>query len=248
MKNLLLAFLIFPCIELFSGQNDTLFEPVPDIQYCVEVDHCSGYVFRGLVLNNDFVLQPGITGTYRNFTAGLWSNLNTLSTESAPGVDEVDFYLAHEFDLYGIGISNTAAMYFYSGKDAYPTTGEYILKAAYYTGPVGYSSELAVDFMEYRGAFIITQSINYEKTFGKKLCFDASLSLSWAGSKYNKVNAGLEKKAFNYAGLDVSLTYNLNSGVYLKPHFQLNTLVDKELGEYIERRTVFYGVLVGYSF
>lgn len=248
MKKLLCALLMLPCIELFSGQNDTVDASVPGIQYCIETDNSSRYIFRGIVLNRNFVVQPGISGNYKNFTAGLWGNIKTESAGYNTGIDEVDMYFSHEFTFSGISVNNNVSVYLYSSGNPFPNTAEYMLKASYFTGPVGYTSELAIDIMEYRGAYILTESINYENAFTEHLYFNTALSLSWAGSKYNSVNSGYERAGFNYAAIDLSFTYYMNSGIYIKPHIQYNRLVDNELQEFTDKETSFFGLLLGYSF
>jgi hypothetical protein len=248
MKIFFLALLLTPCTLLFSSQQDTLEGAVSDITVCSEIDHCSMYTFRGIVLNRNFVIQPVISVLYKNFSAGLWSNISTQSAAGEPTVSEYDIFVSHEFTLYGICINNTAAMYIFTGESGYPTTTEYMLKAEYYTGPIGYSTEFAVDIMEYPGAFIVTHGINYEKKFSEKLFLNTSITLSWAGSKYNFVNIGLEKKAFNFAGLDLSFTFYPDQNLYFKPHFQYNKLLDNELKEFMDDHNTFFGILTGYTF
>ena len=95
MKKIFLAIILFPCIELFSVQKDSLKESVSDIVYCAEIDLCSKYIFRGIVLNENFVIQPVLSASYKNFRAGVWSNISTLSTAGKLIVSEYDIYISH---------------------------------------------------------------------------------------------------------------------------------------------------------
>lgn len=248
MKIILLALLSLVSAELYAGGEDSAEIQQPELSFSAEMDLCSSYIYRGIVLNRNLVSQSGFTAYYGNFSAGVWCNLNSATESNPVQLSETDVWVTHDFSILSIDITSAAVMYIYSGADHSPSTAEYSLNAAYSGGPIRYFSNFTVDFMEYTGSFIFSHGICWEKELSGKLGISASLSLSWAGKKYNLVNTGLEKTALNYAGIDISFTYTPARNFYLQPHLQFNRVIDKELREYIDKQSSFFGILSGYTF
>lgn len=258
MRYIFLALLLIPYTELLTAGSDSIttgsykteaiLTEGSELTFCAEAEFCSSYIFRGIVLRDNFVMQPGITAYYKNFNAGVWSNFDSPGRTMPAELSEVDLFASHELNLHNFTIRNLAAIYFFSGIDNYPTTAEYTLGAAYTTRKVTFCTDITVDFMEYPGSFIAIHGITYENRISSKLYFNSSISISWAGSKYNEVNTGLNKAAFDHLGIDLALTYYPAENFYMKSHFVFNRVIDAELHQYIGKQNSFFGILTGFTF
>jgi hypothetical protein len=56
----------------------------------------SKYVWRGFVLDEDPVLQPGIYLSYKGLNLGLWSSMDMSNAEGAQS-DEIDYSVDYTF-------------------------------------------------------------------------------------------------------------------------------------------------------
>jgi hypothetical protein len=61
----------------------------------VDVPVLSAYVWRGQVLNEDAVLQPGLTGTIGGFAVNAWSSLNLDGTDTDGEFTEFDWTVSY---------------------------------------------------------------------------------------------------------------------------------------------------------
>ncbi len=248
MKSFIAVLLIIPYAFLFTGQKDSSGTFLKELSFSAEIDFCSSYLYKGVVYSEGFVVQPSLRAAYKDLTLGAWWNTNPYLKEDQAAVSEFDLSLYHTFETGNLSITNTVAVYFYYGTDAYPTTAEYILFASYSLESFGFQNDLSVDFIDNPGALIVTHGISYTVDLTPWLQFGSAANLSWANGLYNEVNIGLRKSALNYIGIDLAFTINTSSGFYIKPHYQYNVVTDRELQDYIGKQNSSFGVLSGYNF
>jgi uncharacterized protein (TIGR02001 family) len=82
-------------------------DEAPSIGFDVSADFMSKYVWRGLVVNEDYSLQPSITATYGNFSAGAWGQVD-MSNEADNEWEftEVDYWADYTADIAeGVSLS-----------------------------------------------------------------------------------------------------------------------------------------------
>ena len=79
MRYIFLVLFLLPCAELFTGQTDTLENDPAGFTFSAEVDFCSSYIYRGVILNKDPVSQQSVTAYYGGLSAGVWYNLNSFN-------------------------------------------------------------------------------------------------------------------------------------------------------------------------
>ncbi|MBC8206321.1 MAG: hypothetical protein ISR85_02395 [Kiritimatiellales bacterium] len=92
------------------------------------VDFASAYVFRGVTLNNGFVMQPGaeisgfpIDEEYGAFAIGIWANYDIDPIDSnGSDVSEIDYYLSYTLPIDALDVSVAYTEYTYpeSGNNA----------------------------------------------------------------------------------------------------------------------------------
>ena len=81
----------------------------------------SKYVWRGFVLDEDPVLQPGIYISYRGFNLSLWSsmdmsNIKAEKSKEKPG--EIDYTIDYTFSIKKVDISLGHIYYDFPGADS----------------------------------------------------------------------------------------------------------------------------------
>lgn len=233
-----------------------------------ESDICSKYIFRGIVLEDNFVFQPAVYGGYSlpgNFgtiSTGVWVNFSMphkdMLIDETSGESEVidepfrynetDIYLIHEFYTGKLLIKNTFAAYLFTKNTGYPNTTEYILNLSYPVNKFNLLSEFACDISAYPGAFVFTHGIETEINLSNEFSLNTSLNLVWAGAKYNEVNSGTPKVLMNSAGTDIALIYSHMNGFYTKLRWQYNRMLDEDIRLYNGIDSWFIGFQAGYAF
>lgn len=104
MKKAILAVMILAG-TLFALKNaeaayltDLLKDKGIDAEVSASIDFYDKYVWRGILLDDDAVLQPGVTITIGGFEAGFWGSWD-LESEDGLASDEVDGWIGYSFDL-----------------------------------------------------------------------------------------------------------------------------------------------------
>ena len=112
--------------------------------------------------------------------------------------------------------------------DTGPNTGVCYAKISHKAGPVTVYTTHNVDIESFRGAYWGDAGVSKEQTWGRwKL--EGSLSGGWASSKFNEAYWGSRTSAFNLVAAQSSLTISLPGHVYLRPHFEFSSIVDRQL-------------------
>ncbi|MCK5213802.1 MAG: hypothetical protein KAR05_00425 [Candidatus Omnitrophica bacterium] len=105
--------------------GDYLKEKGVDVEVSASMDFYSKYVWRGFLLDDDCVLQPGFTISAAGFESGFWGSWDVDANDSLNS-DEVDGWIGYSFDLgfideafemVGLSVGNT--WYDFPGADLY---------------------------------------------------------------------------------------------------------------------------------
>lgn len=110
MKNkfLTMAAVVTMMLGFCAGQSmaatiaDYLAEKDIDASISATMDYYSKYVWRGMLLDDDNVLQPGVEMAVGGVTVGFWGSWDVESEDSRSS-DEVDGYIDYSFDLGFLG-------------------------------------------------------------------------------------------------------------------------------------------------
>lgn len=251
---------------IFSQVTD-INEQNPAFWLYTESEFCSKYIFRGIVLEDNYVFQPAVYAGYDSYgnagtiSAGIWSNFSMPQNRSLLNEEngeyefyqkpftynETDIYLMHELTYKKFTVKNTFAVYLFTSETGYPNTTEYILNLSYPAGPLSLQCEFASDISAYPGAFVFTHTIGWEGIITQSFSFSSAINLVWAGKKYNYVNAGIESTAINSFGYDASITYTNNTGFYSKLRYQYNKNPDSRIRQFFGYDTWFISLLAGFN-
>src|SRR5260370_15271556 len=128
-------------------------------------------------------------------------------------------------------------------------TMEGSLKLSYAAGRFRIFSIQSFDILTYKGSYFGEAGLGYERRIAKKTELAVSIHSGCASSKFNDVYIGLDKPAFNFIGVEGSLTHYVRPYLYLRPHFQFSNITGRRLREYLSSPTLAAaGLAVGFEF
>ena len=249
-------FIITVCILYFvdisadgnPNHLDSLNTVQSEISYGAEADACNKYIWRGIVYNEGFVIQPYGWVSYRNFTFGIWSNITLYDMHHSIKRNEIDLCLSYNTSLLKFDIESSFMYYIYPHQSDSPPTGEFYLGVDYPIGDFKIISNFNIDVIEYPGACFIESGVNFDKTLTKGLSLSASLSLGLGSGKFNETYLGISKTTLSMITGNLSLTYYPLTYLYIQPHVQVNRILDKDLYVYLDKYSDFFGLLIGIEF
>lgn len=78
------------------------------VSVALSYDMYSAYVWRGFLLDDDAVVQPGASVSFGGFTFGIWGSTDIEANDGSSS-EEVDYYFDYtkEFDGFSLSIGNT---------------------------------------------------------------------------------------------------------------------------------------------
>jgi MltA-interacting protein MipA len=224
-------------------------EPPATFTYGAETDFNSGYVWRGLLLDEGPVMQPSAWVSAFGFTFTAYSNVALASASEGAGLNSGGLILTYERDWEKLRIE--AALDAYMGRQSSDiesrNTMEGSLGLSYPVGPLRIFTTHAFDVLAYRGSYFGEAGIEYEMQVTKSAEFTISVRSGWASSKFNDVYIGVNKSAFNYVGAQGSLTYYLGPHMYLQPHIEFSSITDQRLRGQLSPANIFtFGLAFGF--
>ncbi|MCQ9208238.1 MAG: hypothetical protein NG712_02540 [Omnitrophica bacterium] len=112
-------------LEATNGYAEGILADSP-LEVSADIAIYSKYIWRGITLDDDPVMQQGIYVGLKGFTASIWSSLD-IDGDDSPNSDEVDYIIdyTHQFDNFSLSVGHT--YYDYPAADA--ATKEFYLGA-----------------------------------------------------------------------------------------------------------------------
>ena len=211
-----------------------------ELGFELTTDFAGKYVWRGQLLNDDIVFQPGFSLTYGNFTAGIWGNLDLTNYNDRNGdFLEMDYYLDWSDDLPDLeGISYSVGLIYYDFPGSYadgtrlPDTLEAYLGFSFDL-PASPSITGYHDLDEAEGTYItfgIGHSIEkvFELSPDMSVAMDMSATLGWGSASYDKYYWSTEQSKINDLVLSVSFPFELE-GFTITPSLNYVTLLSDDI-------------------
>jgi len=185
----------------------------------------SSYVWRGQVLNNDFVFQPQITVSHANFSVNIWGNYDLGKNVGGIQNDfsEMDISLAYTIPLdindfsFDVGLIN----YNFPGNEgtSVPSTTEifasaYLLTFSDYVIP---SVTIFGDVDEADGTYMLFDIVAPYQ-LSEYLAVEAGISAGWGNTSYNDYyfpngTPSTQDKGFNDYNFYANASYELMENV-----------------------------------
>jgi hypothetical protein len=221
----------------------------PSVTFGAEADFNSRYVWRGIPFSDGAVMQSSVWVSKSDFTLTLWNNFVLNHEPNHRQVNEYDLTLGYCKEWDTVSLEPSINYYWYPHQEEAPSTGELSCKLAYSINELELFTTQNIDIKEYPGAYFGDVGIGYTHEFNPQLTFDGSMSLGWGASKFNDTYIGIAKSALNVVQGDIAVTYQLENGVYFRPHLAVSTILDHELRQQLDDSTiVFGGIAIGKEF
>src|SRR5262245_43967825 len=217
--------------------------------YGAEMDFNSDYVWRGLLLDDGPVWQPSAWISAFGFTFTAWGNVVMTNASESAGQKSGGLTLTYDCDWEKLKIE--AALDAYTGRQSSDfearNTMEASLKLSFPAGPLRIFTTHAFDVLAYRGSYFGEAGLQYERQVTKSAEFAISVRSGWASAKFNDLYIGVDKSAFNFVGIEGSLTYYLGRRMYFRPHIEFSSITDRRLrGQLAPATIVNFGVAFGF--
>jgi len=199
----------------------------------MDIDFSSGYVWRGMLLDDGPVALPSAWISAFGFTLTAWSNVALTSRSGGAGLKTGGLLLTYDRDWEKLRME--VALDANLGRQPSDiearNTMEGSLMLSYPAGPLRIFTTHAFDVLAYRGSYFGEAGLEFERQVTKNTVFTTSIRSGWASAKFNDVYIGVNKSAFNYVGVEGSLTYNLGRRMYFQPHIEFSSITDRGLRE-----------------
>jgi len=185
-------------------------DDAPSLSTSVSAAFMSKYVWRGQLLNDDFVMQPSVGFGYGNLSASLWGNVDMTDYHDTDWeFTEYDWTVGYADKVPGLDFLNYSVgmIYYHFPSETFSTTEVY--------AGLGLDMPLSPTVTVYRDideadatyvAFSISHSVEkiFELSPEMPVGMTASASIGWGNKAYNDYYwSGLEENALNDLTLSV---------------------------------------------
>lgn len=214
----------------------------------LSLDYANKYVWRGLVSNNDPVLQPSLTVGWYGFSANVWGNVDTTDYgKDAYGADrewkfsEIDYTLSYGYtfakDKYNLptslAVNGGIVKYTFDGTSLEDTT-EVFVGAGLPDVFLAPSLTAYFDIDESRGVYL-SGSVSHTISLVKRGEADAlslilGASLGWGDKQNNEFYyGGTYQDGLADAGVSATLKWSVTDNFAVSPYVKYTDIVTKSL-------------------
>lgn len=221
------------------------------VTYGVEIAFRSGHADRGFIISDRPVIQPVAWLTAGGTEFSAWTNFTLSETTdgSRPEILEVELTREHEWKR--LTVAPAVRVYFYHDPlSPYSTRSvEGWLRVSFDAGPFSLFTTHSLDVLTNLGAYFVDAGITSERSVSDRFEIGGSLGAGWASAMFNDMWVGVGKSALNRVSAEGWLTAYVNPHVYIAPHFELSTLLDRSVrAEAIRPAYLRFGIGVGGEF
>jgi len=215
-------------------------EEAPDtgLSFGATLDLYSAYVWRGCVLNDEPVWQPGATvsyaaGDYGTFSAGAWANFNATDRNSKThfaGIDEIDYTLGYAVDVGPVSLGAGHIWYTFpsiSSSGYAGSTREVYVTAAYNNDIVTPFVKAYYDYEYAEGVYGnagLTKSIDVTDQFS----VGAEVSVGAGDSDYMNAYFGTDDDGLADFNAAVFCSYALTDNLSIGARVAWMSLIDSD--------------------
>lgn len=207
----------------------------PSLSTSVSAAFMSKYIWRGQLLNDDYVMQPSVGVSYGGLSASLWGNVDmTDYHDNNWEFTEYDWTAGYAGKIPGVDILkySVGAIYYHFPSTTASTTEVY--------GGLGLDMPLSPTVTLYRDvdeadssyvAFSVSHSIDkiFELSPDMPVGMTASASIGWGNEAYNKFYwSGLDDSALNDLTMSVGFPVPV-LGWTVTPSVNYVTLLDSDV-------------------
>lgn len=205
------------------------------IEINTSLDFCTDYVWRGLVINDEPVLQPSITvtqtiGQIGSFSFNIWGNVDFTDYYGTNNkFSEIDLIASYTLPFDSLGLEVGFIHYTFPSTSDSATTEVYII-AGYELEdiPLAFSLGAFYDFDEIDG-FYLSAKITSLISLTPKLSLELALSVGYANSGYNLGYFNVSDSSLVDNLASAALIYKVSDSFSLSVYGQYMSLLDSAL-------------------
>jgi len=217
-----------------------------------DVTVASKYVWRGLRLTDDPVLQPSLTVDYKAVSLNLWGNTDLTDINGTPGeTNELDYTLDYSFSVNKVNLVIGVIQYTFPHTAFEPTTEIY--------GSAGLDMLLSPTVTLYYdsdevGGLYGTLGISHSFPLGDvyrgiSSSLDLSGSIGYATSDWNEGYYGVNGSGLVDLLLAAGLSIPIDEYLLFGPFISFSQVVDSDLQDAVaDDNATFFSATLSYAF
>lgn len=216
-----------------------------------DISVISKYVWRGLILTDDPVLQPSLTVEYKGLGLNVWANTDLTDVNGTPGeTNELDYTLDYTFSVKKVTLGVGVIQYTFPHTDFEPTTELYGTAALDVL--LAPTVKIYWDVDEVGGVYGtvgIGHSFPLREVKGITPSLDLSGSLGYATSGWNEGYYGVKSSGLVDLLLTVGLPIPIDGHLSVTPYISYSQLIDGDLKDAVEDdNATFFGATLSLAF
>ena len=217
-----------------------------------DITPASKYVWRGLILTDDPVLQPSLTVSHKGLSLNIWANTDLTDVNGTSGeTNELDYTIDYSSSVDKINFSIGLIQYTFPHTGFEPTTEIY--------GSAGLSVLLSPTLSVYYdsdevGGLYGTIGISHSFPLGEVVkgispSVDLSGSLAYATSDWNEVYYGVSSSGLVDLLLTAGLSIPIDEYLSLGPFISFSQVIDSDLRNAVaDDNATFFGATLSVAF
>lgn len=217
-----------------------------------DISVASKYVWRGLILTNDPVLQPSLTVAYKGLDMNIWANTDLTDVNGTPGeVNEFDYTLSYSFSFKNVNASVGVIQYTFPHTAFEPTTE--ITASAGLDVPLSPTVTLYYD-VDQVGGIYGTVGVSHSLPLGVVYrgispSLDLSGSIGYASDNWNEGYYGVKTSGFVDLLLTATLSVPVDDHLSVAPFVSFSQVLDGGLKDAVQHdNATYFGATLSYAF
>jgi uncharacterized protein (TIGR02001 family) len=222
------------------------------LEFELGVDLVSKYVWRGQLLTDDPVLQPGATVSFGGLSLNVWGSIDMTDINETGSDDfrlqEVDYTLSYGFTpVDGLDLEAGVIYYDFPGT-GFKSTSEVYLSGSLSSVPLSPTLAVYYDFDEVEG-YYVNLSIGHTFELTDNLGLSLGAGLGWSDADYNMAYFGVNDSALGDLTVSAALEYAVNENFGISVYAGYSEMLDREVEDALADPDIFTaGVNVTFSF
>ena len=216
-----------------------------------DVTVASKYVWRGLILTDDPVLQPSLTVGYKGLGLNIWANTDLTDANGTSGeINELDYTLDYSFSVNKVNLTVGVIQYTFPHTDFEPTTEIYGTAALDVL--LSPAATIYWDTDEVGGVYGtlgIGHSFALGEVRGISPSLDLSGSIGFASSDWNEGYYGVDSSGLVDLLLTAGMPIPIDGHLSITPYISYSQVIDSKLKDAVaDDNATFFGVTLSIAF
>lgn len=253
MRLAVCAFAVLVGASMAAGAEDAAADADKDWTAELTFDYYSKYIWRGINLTDDPVLQPSLTLGWKGFSVNLWGNLElTDVNDENDRFTEYDYTIDYSGSWGKVNYSVGLIRYHFPHTDVAGTTELYAGLGL--DVPLSPTLTVFKDVDEIHGTytqFAVSHTFENVLQFSETLTanLDLGASVSYSDHDFNRGYTGTNGSGLHDLTLSAGLPFAIGEHWTVTPSVNWSQLLDHEIRDAVSDDDNFWaGVSVGFSF